>query len=301
MSVTPQADGTDHVPAADDTDRGPAAAGTDHAEATPDGGRRTVLAKVVGNPFIGFAPWIVLAVLEGPGRLAMASAVALVLSIAFLVADKVLKRSTKILAVVDVVAFAAFLVMALLASPATLRWMEVWFGELANLALVLVVAGSMAFRVPFTIQYAREEVDPAYWTSPVFIRINYLITGVWGLAFLVSSIAGFYGDAVLRDPDNLWTGWIIQVFASLVALQFTLWYPDYASARAHNDGDPGAPPEPVPPVASFLAKVLGYLVPTGVIALIFAAGPVWLGIGLIVVGAVGASTLRRSSAAEPAH
>lgn len=264
------------------------------AESSENGpGRR--LARIMANPFIGFAPWIVLAVLEGPGRLTLATGVALGMSVAFLAIDKAMGRSTKILAVVDVACFSVFLVIGLLASPIARQWMETWFGELANLVLVLVVAGSLIARVPFTIQYAKEETEPAYWGSPVFIRINYVITAVWGLAFLVSSIAGFYGDAVLHNNNNLWTGWIIQIAASLVAVQFTSWYPNYASALALRGA--GLPAEPPPPVAALLAPLLGYLVPIGILELAFGAGPLWLGIGLIGIGAAGAARLRRKAIA----
>jgi hypothetical protein len=190
------------------------------------------------------------------------------------------------------VAFAVFLVVVLAASPTTLRWLELWFGELANILLVLVVAGSMIARVPFTIQYAKEQTDAAYWDSPVFLRINYVITGVWGLAFLVSAIAGFYGDAVLHDSDNVWTGWIIQVAATLVAVQFTVWYPDYATARALAGA--GQPHDPDPSVASFLLPLQGYLIAIGILELSLNAGPTWLGVAMIAFGVVAGNLLRRS-------
>ena len=254
--------------------------------------RHQVVERIVSNPFVGFAPWIALAILEGPGRLTLAVAVGLSLAVAFLAVDKLLGHTTKILAVVDVVAFAVFLVVVLTASPATLLWLELWFGELANILLVLVVAGSMIARVPFTIQYAKEQTDPAYWDTPVFLRINYLITGVWGLAFLVSAIAGFYGDAVLHDSNNVWTGWIIQVAATLVAVQFTVWYPDYATARALASA--GQPHDPIPPVAHFLLPLQGYLIAIGILELSLNAGPVWLGVAMIVFGVVAGNLLRRS-------
>jgi hypothetical protein len=230
------------------------AAGTSGSSGSTPAAHPSVVERIVSNPFIGFAPWIALAILEGPGRLTLAVAVGLSLAVAFLAVDKLLGHSTKILAVVDVVAFAGFLVVVLTASPATLQWLELWFGELANILLVLVVAGSMIARVPFTIQYAKEQTDPAYWDSPVFLRVNYVITGVWGLAFLVSAIAGLYGDAVLHNSNNVWTGWIIQVAATLVAVQFTVWYPDYATARALASA--GQPHDPVPPVAMIVFGIV---------------------------------------------
>ncbi|MBT2235650.1 hypothetical protein KLK06_58480 [Nonomuraea sp. NEAU-A123] len=121
----------------------------------------------------------------------------------------------------------------------TRRWLETYAGEVSNIALVLIAIGSMAVRMPFTLQYARERVDCAYWHSPDFLRTNYVITGVWGLALLVAAVAGGYGDLVLRDPDNLWTGLIIQIAAIIAAVRFTAWYPGIVRTRVQRERGTG--------------------------------------------------------------
>lgn len=255
--------------------------------------RDSLLWRIMTNPFIGFAPWVALGIIEGPGRLVPAIVVALAMSVAFLAIDLWLGMRLKILAVIDVAAFAAFAVIATVASDDSLTWLEVWFGELANILLLLVVAGSMLVGVPFTIQYAKEQTDPDYWDTPVFRRINYVITGVWGAAFGISAVAGFYGDYVLGDSNNIWTGWVIQVYACLIAYLFTQWYPDYAAARALQSI--GEPTEPPPPIAAFLAPTLGCLVPIGVASWTLGWAPNWVGIALAVVGAAGYLGLRPAS------
>lgn len=190
-----------------------------------------VVDGLLDSPLAGLAPWIVLAVFEGPGSIAWVAAVALALSVVFVVLDLVRGRSLKLLGVVDVVFFAALLITHFSLSVDNQLWLETWIGEIANITLVLIAAGSMLARMPFTIQYAREQVDPQYWDSPVFLRTNYVITGVWALAFLVAAVAGWYGDAVLHDDGNLWTGWLIQVAAMVAAIKFSAWYPDRVRAR----------------------------------------------------------------------
>ncbi|WP_211270097.1 hypothetical protein [Rhodococcus phenolicus] len=190
-----------------------------------------VVDGLLDSPLAGLAPWIVLAVFEGPGSIAWVAAVALALSVVFVVLDLVRGRSLKLLGVVDVVFFAALLITHFSLSVDNQLWLETWIGEIANITLVLIAAGSMLARMPFTIQYAREQVDPQYWDSPVFLRTNYVITGVWALAFLVAAVAGWIGDAVLHDDDNLWTGWLIQVAAMVAAIKFSAWYPDRVRAR----------------------------------------------------------------------
>lgn len=188
--------------------------------------------RVLDGPLAGLVPWIVLAVFEGPGRILVVAVVALALSLLFVVADLVRGRSLKLLGLVDVGFFASLVVVHFALGPGGEQWMETWVGELANIVLVLIAAGSMLAGVPFTIQYAREQVAEEYWQTPLFVRVNYVITGAWALAFLVAAVAGFYGDTVLRESDNVWTGWVIQTAAMVGAIRFTGWYPDFARAKA---------------------------------------------------------------------
>ncbi|MFZ2529218.1 MAG: hypothetical protein WAX14_16435 [Rhodococcus sp. (in: high G+C Gram-positive bacteria)] len=185
---------------------------------------------LLDSPLAGLAPWIILAVFEGPGRIAWVAGVALALSVLFVVLDLMRGRSLKLLGIVDVVFFAVLVVTHFSLSVDNQLWLETWIGEIANITLVLIAVGSMVARVPFTIQYAREQVDPQYWNSPRFLRTNYMITGVWALAFLVAAVAGWYGDAVLHDSDNVWTGWVIQIGAMVAAIKFSAWYPDRVRA-----------------------------------------------------------------------
>ncbi|MFF0218603.1 hypothetical protein [Streptomyces vinaceus] len=250
-------------------------------------GRATVRGAVAGfleNPVIGMAPWIIFSLLVGPGRFEIAVVLALATTIVLVTAGRLINRgsSWKLLEVADLVFFAILAVVGLLASEGTRKWLETYAGEVSNIALVVIAFGSMAIRMPFTLQYARERVDPEYWNKPTFLRTNYLITGVWGLAFLVAAAAGAYGDLVLRNPNNIWTGWIIQILAIVAALRFTAWYPEVARARALRDaGQPGPTP---PNLAGMFVPLTGLLVPIGIAVLIFDDNVWWLGVALIVVG-----------------
>ncbi|MFJ3582890.1 hypothetical protein ACIPPS_11780 [Streptomyces sp. NPDC090127] len=229
-------------------------------------------------------PWIVFSLLVGPGRFEIAVALALATTIVLVAAGRIVNRgsSWKLLELADLVFFAILAVIGILASPGTLNWLETYAGEVSNLALVLIAFGSMACRTPFTLQYAREQVDPSYWNTPTFVRTNYVITGVWGLAFLIAAVAGGYGDLVLRNANNIWTGWIIQILAIIAALRFTEWYPDVVRARARHAADSSAP-EP-PHMAGMLLPMAGLLVPLGIAVLIFDSDMWWLGVALLVVG-----------------
>lgn len=252
--------------------------------------------KIFDSPIVGMAPWIALSLLVGPGRFEVAVVVALVLSLVVLLSDVLRGRSVKLLAGADTAFFGAFAIVGLLASDAAIEWLETWAGELSNIALVIIAWGSIAIGVPFTIQYAREQAPREYWDLPIFRHINVVITAAWGVAFLVAAIAGFYGDAVLEDNDNLWTGWVVQIGALIVAIQFTQWYPDYASGRARQEA--GVEGDPPPAVAELLIPLAGYLPVVGVLVLVFDAAPWWVGVGIIVAGGMLTNALRQQIAAS---
>lgn len=95
--------------------------------------------------------------------------------------------------------------------------------------LLAIAAASIAIRTPFTLQYAREQVPEALWNTPEFLRTNYIITGVWTLAFAVMTIADATATYHAMLPLSL------DVAAGLAAMAgaivFTARYPAYV--RAH--------------------------------------------------------------------
>ncbi|MFE2225768.1 hypothetical protein [Streptomyces kronopolitis] len=265
-------------------------------ETTTDGR----LSQFLDSPVIGMSPWIAMSVVVGQGRYELAVGIALALAVAIVIMGRIRHPGTsfKILEVADVVFFAVMAVIGAVASAGTHRWLENYSGEISNIALLVIALGSMAVRVPFTVQYAREEVPRERWHDPAFLRTNYYITGVWGAAFGVAAIAGAFGDLVLHNPNNLWTGWVIQIAAIIVALQFTHWYPDVVRARVRQEQNIPGPPEP--PVSSMLIPLAGYLTPVGIVVLAAGGGPTWLGVALIVVGVLLVRSLRHTPADGPA-
>jgi hypothetical protein len=179
-----------------------------------------------------------------------------------------------------VIFFGGLAIFVAVASDDTHAWLERWSGEVANIALVVIALGSIALRQPFTLAYAKESTPRELWSNPVFLRTNYVITWAWAIAFGIEAASGFYGDLVLDDSNNIWTGWIIQTFPLIVAAQFTLWYPQ--RIRALGALERGETVR-VPPLGDFLAQVTPWLTVIGIIVLSMDE-PWWLGVGFIVVG-----------------
>ena len=89
--------------------------------------------------------------------------------------------------------------------------------------LALIVLFSLAIRRPFTLQYARETVPEQYWTHPLFIRTNLVISAVWAVNFLIS--AGCDATAIFFPTVPVSALVALTVTAFVAAILFSAWYP----------------------------------------------------------------------------
>ena len=255
---------------------------------------RSILDVVMGNPLVGLAPWILYSIVEGQGRLELSAAIALGLALLVLIINWLRGYSPKALEFADVVFFGALAIVVAFASADTKSWLELWGGEVANGALFVFALGSVVIRQPFTLQYAKEDVPEAVWTSPEFLRVNYLISWVWVVAFGIEAASGLYGDAVLDNSNNIWTGWIIQTLPMIMAAQFTIWYP--AKLEAVREGHE----ETAPGTRELLATFTPWITVIGILTLFMGGAPEWLSIAFIVVGVVLTKILSDDKDPDPA-
>lgn len=252
--------------------------------------RAGALDAIMSNPLVGLAPWIIYSLVEGPNRLELSSALALGTAVLVLCVNWIRGGTPKMLEWSDVVYFTGLTIVIAFASAGTRTWLELWGGEVANVALFVIVLGSILVRQPFTLQYAKEDAPPEMWEEPHFLRANYVISWVWALAFFIEAASGWYGDAVLRDSNNLWTGWIIQTLPMIIAAQFTIWYPN--RLRALGAGRISE----APTLRDFVGTVTPWITIVGILSLCFDAAPEWLGIAFIVLGIVSTKGLNAHKA-----
>lgn len=259
---------------------------------------RAALRRLLDQPFVGFAPWILLSVVEGPGRVVLASALACLLALLLAVAGAVAGLRPKLLDLTAIGFFGALTIVAAVASTAVRHWLGLWSGEISNIAIAAIALASILARRPFTLQYARETTDPAYWDSPLFLKINYVISGVWAVVFVITAVVGYVGDGPLHQPDNIWTNWIIEIALFIMAIKFTRWYPEYATTASESHGAHAARTSPG---VELLRPLAGYLIPVGIVVLIVGGAVWWIGAALIALGVVTSRYLRKSNAsATPA-
>lgn len=170
---------------------------------------------------LAFSPFIIFSLIDrliGPTEGLVAGALS---SAALLARDWVTPgKVPKILEIGTVILFGG---LAIYTVTTGTTWSIVGVRLCVDTGLLLIVLSSVAIRNPFTLQYAREQVEAEFWNSPEFIRTNYVITCAWALAFIILVIADF---VLLYMPEiSPLLGIFATIFALVAAIKFTSWYP----------------------------------------------------------------------------
>ena len=173
---------------------------------------------------LAFLPWLAfLAIAHGSlFRLKLGLAVALLLSVAMGIGK--LHRGVILWVGLSFFVFATLAVVAF-----NDMWTVQHMGILANGTLAASTWLTVVFRRPFTLDYAREHVDPSLWNEPSFIRTNMVITSVWAAVFTVNAVLAWGKMEHLLLSDLAYE---VLSYALLVATAaFTVWYPKQVRRR----------------------------------------------------------------------
>ena len=178
--------------------------------------------------FVGFIPRILYWSFSGPG-LWTAAILGGATVAAGLVTWRWLKRHD--VKTMEVVTLGYFIVHAVITlafgSPFLMT-----YGPIANsLVLAGMAFSTLAMKNPFTYQYAKEDWDKSYWNDPAFIRINVIITSVWGGIFLFNTLLGSL--AVFAFPaQELLFAVILPNVGVVAGIVFSSRFPAYASRKS---------------------------------------------------------------------
>lgn len=186
--------------------------------------------------------------------------------------------------------FVVLAIVGLIAADGVIDWMEIWAGELTNAFLALFVVTTLILRKPFTLPYAKEQTSEEYWESTTFMKVNYVISSVWAAAFTFSAVVGLIGDAAFHDPNNFWTGRVLQLAAVFFAIAFTEFYPDYAGTEAATARGEF---EPAPSIVKLVDWIPTFVLVAGIFGWVTDSLPDAVGIGMIVLGLAGNVAIRR--------
>jgi hypothetical protein len=181
--------------------------------------------------FLSFAPFIAFFVFASFATPLDALYVALAISIVLTGLDVWYKKNLKILTVGSIVLFVAAASFILAVMPNVSADVVRLF---VNGGLMLVALLSLVVGTPFTLQYAKEQVPEQYWTAPLFIRTNQIITTVWTLAFAIGTAATAASMYQRTIPG--WSEIVVAIAALVAAIWFTSLYPK--RVRRSSIGDP---------------------------------------------------------------
>jgi hypothetical protein len=171
---------------------------------------------------LGFAPWIIFDVVAGPSTWEFAALGAFIAAVVLSWPD-LREGRYMILDVAGIVFFGVLVVLGIFLDRSDLHWVERNAQVLSSGVLAVLALGSLAF-TPFTEQYARLSVPREVWGSPVFRKINRVLTAARGIVFAVIAVLGYIGLHVGRGHD--WFSWIIPIALLVWAIKFTEGYPD---------------------------------------------------------------------------
>jgi all-trans-retinol 13,14-reductase len=180
----------------------------------------------------GIVAWIVYGALSANGHWVVAALGALAVALAIL-AHEYSCDAVKILNCTAAAFFAFSLVITIAVGPALFKNYNI-FLTWAIFAVVTWVTLLIGF--PFTIQYAREQAPREVWDHPLFLRLNVILTVVFGVMFTVN--AGL-GVLALMTGHLLSLGLIVPMSLLIAAIVFSGQYPKRYSQRFAPDWTAG--------------------------------------------------------------
>jgi hypothetical protein len=169
---------------------------------------------------VSFAPWLAFLFIahDSLWRVEVGLVVALVLSVVM----GVLRLHRGIILWVGLAFFSATTVAVIVFDD---TWTLKHLGVLANGALATGAWLTILAGKPFTLDYAKEHVDPSLWNDPQFVRSNTIITSLWAATFTINAGLAFIKMERMGPSDLACE---IASYGLLVGTAvFTVWFPSY--------------------------------------------------------------------------
>ncbi len=174
----------------------------------------------------GFIPWIVSGVVSSfDWRWGAVSALATGLYLLLQDRRRGLAMDSEILEISSIAYFAVVAAVAFAMPGSPLKH----YGDVSSFVwLALTTWGSLAIGQPFTLGIARRQTPREYWDQPGFVKVNSVITTVWGAGF--TFIALGLGLCHLTGAPT-WATIAFHVVGLVCPAVFTNRYPRRVQAR----------------------------------------------------------------------
>jgi len=178
------------------------------------------------NYLRGFIPWIAFAVVASAGWQWGALA-ALAIAVAMLIVQRRAGVGFDAL-ILEIGTVVYFVALASLAFANPNSGLHHYTAVMSFGWLALISWGTLAIRRPFTEGIARRSVAEEIWQSPVFKRVNVVLTMVWATAFTATGIA--IAICVATGAGST-ASTVCQVVGFVLPAAFTARYPKAVRAR----------------------------------------------------------------------
>ncbi|GAA4617434.1 hypothetical protein GCM10023195_77880 [Actinoallomurus liliacearum] len=175
-----------------------------------------------------FLPWIAFAVISTPHDSRYGALVGAVLAAVLLAVDRRAGKPWDAL-IIEATSVAFFGALAIAAFTVTKAPLGAYGSAVSDEWLALVAWGSLAVHRPFTLGIARTMTPPEVHDSPLFYRVNAVITAVWAAAFTVTGAV--LALLVQVAPHATTLVILVKVAGFVLPALFTARYPAAVAAR----------------------------------------------------------------------
>ncbi|GEL22391.1 hypothetical protein PSU4_13450 [Pseudonocardia sulfidoxydans NBRC 16205] len=188
-----------------------------------------------------FLPWIAFTVVAqrlAADGVAWSALIAVAMTVVALLWDRA-RNIPMQLNIYSGVLFATMAVAGFVGGREVDQWLFEWGRPLVGVVLGLLILATVGVR-PFTAEYAKKDLPREAWTSPVFVKINRVLSAAWGAAIVVIGLSGVVVAALEGQPTgtdspyllDLALNWVVPIVALVWAVHFTKTYPDRVTGSA---------------------------------------------------------------------
>lgn len=237
-------------------------------------GHRVLL--IVDDPIVGLLPWLAWGLLPYVTTALVSAVTAAALAVAILAMGWWAGERPKALELSDVVLFIPLVLIAVFGSDDINNWFEDHSDLLSNGGLTLMAVTSLVVNRPFTAPYTSARFPGL--ALGLQRRLDTVSTTAWALGLGAATAVTYYGEYVLDDPNNFWTGWVLQLLPLLIAYHATLWFDERAILREAGDLDNE------PTGWQLFGELIVWAVPLGLFVFMLGTAPVVMAEALTVGG-----------------
>lgn len=168
---------------------------------------------------VGFLPWIAFGIvvqLIGPHSVALSA----LLGVGVVLAGAAITREIRPpnqMSVGSLIPLTSIALIALVTGDDVHEWLFTWAVPGLAVALGAFLLIMLPF-APFTRRYARKVTPSAYWTSPMFVRTNLIMSAAWGIAMVALGACNVLGSAMDAFADEVGDLAEAQPYLGLVSL-----------------------------------------------------------------------------------